>query len=468
MTRRQPLAPRLVLPLTCFTLLLSGGCSEDPANEDSATGAPSSPEASVGDTSQPLTYHRDVRALIEQKCAGCHQEGNIGPFALDNYDSVHGLRAAIEASVVSGSMPPWQPADGCNEYLGDTSLTDAERSRLLDWIALGAPEGDEADYVAPEDLREAFAFDREIALPEPYTPQGRPDDYRCFLMQWPETQAKFVTGFRMQPDRLDLVHHVLAYVVRPEQVADFQAMDDADPGPGYECFGGPNGEGGDAAGRPFQLGGWVPGASGAYYPAGTGIEVDPGSMIVVQMHYNSQTTEPGPDQSRLQVSLADSVERPAMTFLALNPQWLRPGGMPIPAGEANVVHEATLDITRFFPVLGGERIGLSQGDPFVIHAAGLHMHELGQSGRTEVVRSNGDEECLLDIPRWDFAWQGTYGLQQEVLVEPGDRMRIHCEWDNSATNQRFVEGEQIAPQDVQWGEGTGDEMCLSALFVTAP
>ena len=47
-------------------------------------------------------------------------------------------------------------------------------------------------------------------------------------------------------------------------------------------------------------------------------------------------------------------------------------------------------------------------------------------------------------------------------------LRISCTWDNSAENQPVVAGAVIEPQDVQWGEGTTDEMCLGILLVTRP
>jgi len=43
-------------------------------------------------------------------------------------------------------------------------------------------------------------------------------------------------------------------------------------------------------------------------------------------------------------------------------------------------------------------------------------------------------------------------------------LRLTCRYDNSPDNQPIVNGEQVAPRDVRWGEGTLDEMCL--LYMT--
>ena len=31
-----------------------------------------------------------------------------------------------------------------------------------------------------------------------------------------------------------------------------------------------------------------------------------------------------------------------------------------------------------------------------------------------------------------------------------------------------VDGKQVQPKDLSWGEGTGDEMCLGAIYVSEP
>ena len=42
-----------------------------------------------------------------------------------------------------------------------------------------------------------------------------------------------------------------------------------------------------------------------------------------------------------------------------------------------------------------------------------------------------------------------------------------CSWDNSASNQQIIDGDILEPIDVQWGEGTTDEMCLGGFYVTS-
>ena len=82
-----------------------------------------------------------------------------------------------------------------------------------------------------------------------------------------------------------------------------------------------------------------------------------------------------------------------------------------------------------------------------------------------VEHGDDSESCLLEIPRWDFNWQGSYGFTQPARVEPGDAMSIACTWDNSPENQPVVDGSKMPPTDINWGEGTNDEMCLGTIYM---
>jgi hypothetical protein len=88
------------------------------------------------------------------------------------------------------------------------------------------------------------------------------------------------------------------------------------------------------------------------------------------------------------------------------------------------------------------------------YTASLHMHTLGKTARMEIERTDGTTECLLQIDDWDFDWQRTYRFQEPVRLEEGDVWHLGCTWDNPTD------------QDVNWGEGTGDEMCLGTALVT--
>ncbi|MCA3011460.1 MAG: hypothetical protein INH41_03575 [Myxococcaceae bacterium] len=48
----------------------------------------------------------------------------------------------------------------------------------------------------------------------------------------------------------------------------------------------------------------------------------------------------------------------------------------------------------------------------------------------------------------------------------GDQLKLSCSWNNTAEFQPVMNGVRGPPRDANWGEGTGDEMCLGILYVS--
>ena len=109
--------------------------------------------------------------------------------------------------------------------------------------------------------------------------------------------------------------------------------------------------------------------------------------------------------------------------------------MSIPANDADVTHSYGAEVDDWWWRFVRENGVPLQGDDRIkIHSAALHMHLLGTSANILVPRPTGDRECLLDIPRWDFNWQGTYELTTPIVVSKQDGLRLSCTWDNFPEN----------------------------------
>jgi hypothetical protein len=425
--------------------------------------APEEPTTPPRQVDRNFTYHADTRDIIERKCVSCHQEGELAPFALDTYEDVKLFGPVAAYSIEAGTMPPWPPTRGYTPFHDDRSLTRQEKYILLEWIKAGMPEGDPADYQPTQAAAaEVASYNLELPMAQAYTPTLRPDDHRCFAIEWPLDEFTYVTDVNVLPGEKEVVHHVIVSIAEPEDAALYYAAGGEDGRPGWYCLGAGGVRG---APLPRQIGGWVPGVGREPVPEGTGIGVKPGSVMVVQMHYNTLTSEPVPDLSTVQVATQDSVEREAHSFLLADPAWLRPGGMPIPADDPDVTHSWRIR-GNALAFAFGESAGVSPGQPWVMHQGFMHMHNLGTRGRTTVQRPDGSEQVILDIRDWDFNWQGTYNFVNEMIVNPQDWVTIECSWDNSQENQEFVGGEQLITRDVEWGDGTQDEMCLMSVYMT--
>ena len=92
---------------------------------------------------------------------------------------------------------------------------------------------------------------------------------------------------------------------------------------------------------------------------------------------------------------------------------------------------------------------------------------LGVAGELSVKSPVGDQ-CLLKIDHFDYHWQNGHVLEKPVEIFLGaaeDQLFLSCTWDNSAANQPYIDGVQIAPRDVNWGSGVNDEMCIGFLYM---
>jgi hypothetical protein len=428
--------------MACALLLTAAACGNDK-------------EAGAGE----LTYYRDIKPIVDAKCAGCHFEGGAPPMPLGTYEEVAAHAGTIELAVGAGIMPPWHPSAECNDYVAVRALDDAHKAAILAWVDAGAPAGDPAREGPPLEIERTTLsrVDATLTMPEAYLPATAPgsfDDYRCFIVPWTEATTKYVTGFRARPGNLAVAHHAIAFLAPPSQAATYMALDAADAGPGWTCFGGPGGPG-----VPDWIGGWAPGNDGSELAPGLGIEIQPGSLIVLQMHYHTSKAVGSilTDRTSLELRLADQVDQRARILPWANPGWVM-GTMPmlIPANEPDVVHAFGFDPT-IAPLAGANRVS--------IYNAGLHLHRLGTRARLSIERAGGGSACLLQIDAWDFDWQGDYALREPQVLTPGDQLRVECHWDNTVANQPTAGGQPQPPRDVTWGEASTDEMCLGIFLV---
>lgn len=421
--------------------------------------------ASCADSSEPevISYYTHIEPILQTRCAGCHTADGIAPFALDSFAAVSRSADAVAAAVVSRTMPPWLAGDADVTYLGNPSLTDSQIDTIVDWVSQGKAEGNvEARGEPLAQLGEPLdRVDSILRMPEAYTPP-KGDDYRCFLLPWEHTETRYVTGLNALPGNESVVHHIAVFIIPPDAAGIAQTWQSDDGQAGYSCFGGPSGDP-DNFIPTLQLGGWLPGNPASKFPRGIGIEVKPGSLIALQMHYSSPLGVAEPDQTSIELQIETTVANRGVYAPWLDVQWVG-GNMPIPAGESNVTHSIREDPRTFFAAFIG---GLDLSNGFDIHGALFHMHQLGEQGHASVYK-NDQETRILSIPKWDFNWQQEYFLTHPVAFEPGDELELSCTWNNSLEAQPTVGDEQRAPANVNWGERTEDEMCVVNLLITEP
>ena len=495
------------LALCCAAALFTfTACSDDSGDGSTDDGTNTDVEGSVssngtmgGDSNgtmggdDAVTYHRDLRPLLETHCMSCHN-GTFAPASLTFSDPeiIELLGPAIVAAVENRTMPPWHANDGCNDYKDDLALTDAEIATFKRWVDEGMERGDPNDFIMPtpreaemnvEQLSEAPTL--RVTAPEPYTPTSMDsDDFRCFVYEPGFETDRFMKGFEVIPDNTSVLHHLLVYAV-PEDEADRLAeLEAEDPEPGYSCFGSTRTD------TDSLLVVWAPGGAKTPFPEGTGLRVKKGSKLVMQMHYNLTEGGMGMDQSGADVWFYPEGEAPEkeseMLFVG-NLPFAIPGRMDgttssscdtiyshdsvsFPPASGVNVDDVTIDnydevgrsgcVQQDFYYALGEDLQVDAVAPHM-HLYGTHISieilpvEVGEDGHSSAMMDQADDACLFDTNRWDFDWQRLYWFKQPFNVPRRGVVRLTCRFDNSNEDE-----------PVSIGEGSRDEMCLGLLYLT--
>jgi hypothetical protein len=391
-------------------------------------------------------WTQDVEPLVQQSCDGCHGYDGIAPMGLNSYlkAKLHGAQMAT--TVASHVMPPWPPSTEGVPLKGSRALA-ADQIRLIqDWVTAGMPEGPQSAHGELQPKVVHMNNNLSVAMKEPYTPEeGLTDDYRCFVIDPQVGTTQSITGYDIKPGTPGNVHHVILFEVLNQQgaVESVKALDGADGRPGYTCFGGPmldTTQSGPDGLPPYRLvGGWAPGQGATLMPPHTGIKLEAGAVLLMQVHYNELNGR-NPDLTTAQLQLTPKT--PDIQDALLVP--IVDQRFHIKAGDAHYTHGQSFTLPAFIPKA-------------TIHAVYPHMHLLG----TQISLSTkhaGVETLLINVPNWDFHWQGSYELLNPVTVVPGDELSVSCTWDNSAAHQPSLRGVQGPPRT--------DEMCLGFLYVT--
>lgn len=383
----------------------------------------------------PPTWSSEIACILYNNCSSCHHEGGIAPFSLTGYSTAYAFRQSIRRVVLDREMPPWPPDPAYRSFVDQRVLSEEEIAAIVAWVDSGAPEGDPAqtplpptydhgDLIAQPDLR--------VELPAYASQAAGADEYRCFVVPLNTDRDQYITAMEIIPGNPGIVHHVLVFV----DESDRPIINDArDPDPGYLCFGSP----GSTSAQ--LIGGWVPGQQPVFFPAGMGAPLPRGANLVVQVHYPSGSAGQM-DRTHVNFELTDNPStREVQVVPALNHvATLTNGPLYIPANTVKTFHaqlRVPADVTAFSVL--------------------PHMHLLGRSIRVYAVTPDRDTIRVIDIPHWDFHWQGNYYFPRAVHIPAFTMLHAEATYDNTRNNPH---NPSDPPVDVWVGEATTDEMML--------
>jgi Flp pilus assembly protein TadD len=311
-------------------------------------------------------------------------------------------------------------------------LSDEEVERIAAWVQSGTPEGEHAAPVAGLGAHHWDAGwqlgkpDLVITLPESYMlqPSGT-DVFRIFVLPIPVDRTRYVRGLEFHPGNARVVHHAN---IRVDRTPASRALDEADPGPGY------NGLVLRSADYPEgHFLGWTPGQVPPLLPKEMTWRLEPGTDLVVEVHMQPDgRTEPVKPSIALYFSDRPPTKTPAMLRLGRQ-------DIDIPAGEGHYV----VTDSYVLPV------------DVEVEAVQPHAHYRARDILGQATLPDGTTRELIHISDWDFRWQHVFRFERPFALPKGTKLSMRWVYDNSDANVRNPER---PPVRAQWGQRSADEM----------
>lgn len=388
------------------------------------------PGCRIGKIKEPatdtlVTYCNQIARIFQEHCVKCHREGEIGPFALTDYNEIIGWAEMIEEVVNEQRMPPWHANPEYGKFSNDCSLSNEQREQITQWVKDGAPFGDANDLPPEKTFVTGWQLPREPDIvfdinPEPYrVPADGEVKYQYFRVDPKFTEDKWISCAQLLPGNRAVVHHILAFARSKGSFGSLEAQR------GY-------------------LVGYVPGSLAEQYPSGLAKRIPADSELIFQIHYTPIGSEQF-DQSRLGIIFAnpDEVTNEVRTTSVVQPR------LRIPP------HEADYRTSNLLP------------EPLPdckLLTLAPHMHLRGSAFRYTAVLPDGLREILLDVPRYDFNWQTGYRLADPKPLPKGSKIFCEAQFDNSENNLNNPD----PSQSVRWGDQTYDEMMIGYFDIVIP
>ncbi len=373
-----------------------------------------------------VTWTHQISRIMQQHCQSCHRAGEIGPFELTDYREVVGWAAMIQEVVNERRMPPWSANPEHGKFSNDCRLSEAEIRLINQWVSQGAPEGDLAELPPPATFASGWQMgepDEIIPMaPKPFSvPATGTVEYKYFVVDPGFKEDKWVSAAECRPDKRAVIHHIIVGI---RGAGDF-------------------GQGVHDQVQSDWIAATAPGSPPMVLPQGYAKKIPAGAKLVFQMHYtpNGVATE---DLSSIGLKFIEpeQVTHEVLTVKAADGRFVIPPGSENHPVRASLKFDRDAELISLFP----------------------HMHLRGKSFRYTARLPNGDEEILLDIPRYDFNWQNGYELETIRKFPAGTRIICQAHFDNSTNN--IANPDPTA--EVRWGDQTWEEMMIGYMNVALP
>lgn len=364
-----------------------------------------------------ISYAHDVAPIIQEKCARCHVEGGIAPFAMDSYETVEGWSHMIREVLRTKRMPPWHADPHYGVFEDDLSLSKEELQTIVHWIDAGATNDAEEDPLAE---KKTYAKKWTLGEPDIVVQLNKEEipatgilDYRYQELEIDIEEDVWATAGQVIAGNDEVLHHVIVSLIYPDGFVE--PIDRRSPWIDGLFMG------------------WAPGQGAEKFPHNTGRILPKGSKLHFQLHY---TTNGKAQSDQSTIGIYTTNKAPEKEFFQVG------------AVEGDI----KLLPNEFYENSAKYRFD----EEVTLYSVLPHMHYRGKQMTYVALYPNGERETLLNVPNYNFNWQRTYWLKEPKTLPARTVVYVDAVFDNTARNTFNPAPEKT----VYFGDYSFDEMLV--------
>lgn len=367
---------------------------------------------------QPISYQHDIAPLLQRRCAHCHVEEGLAPWAMNRHLMILGWSPMIREVVMTRRMPPGQIDGYVGNWQQTHELPPDELAMLIHWIDQGAPQDGDVDPLADATTQtDAWPLgepDLIVEVPAQELPATGVVDFLLESAELSLPENKWLRAVAYDVGDKSVLHSLMIYardadapvssqtdLIDP-QVADYVSI-------------------------------FVPGERVDAFPEGSAFLLEANRDLAFKIRYLTSGRETV-DRTRIGLYFQEQAPKMMVDTLVIANE-----AISIPAGAAEHREQAISE-----PLASD--VYLSSLSP--------HAHGRAVSMQLTAVYPGGERELIANVANYNFNWQLTYRLQQPLLLPAGTRLQAETVYDNSLANP--LNADPGVP--VQWGVSDRDEM----------
>ncbi len=399
-----------------------------------------------------VNYVDDIQPILAVHCMPCHSSGNIGPMALDSYESAASFASMIAFVTSENLMPPWKADYGYSNLDITEPLNEAKKSTIRKWIDDGLYENKTTtDSLTMHNVKEQYCIDgthfrhqnikniskssllqRTYVVSENYIQQ---DDYKArqqvFVIPSNLESDIFVEKIVFEPGDSSIVLSANIYLDQSDRGLN---LDKKDPKSGYANLGSIGFRTNNSVWHQ-----WCPDNEQEAFKNYVK-SIPARSNFILQIQYLPSASSKS-DQSKFTIFYnEDKSNKPTLhSEYLINSSLLKNEFLVPKNSQQNCRAVYTFDyeakITAIMPY-----------GQFICTGWEIFIHHKNQ--RTTP---------LLKINDWQLMWKRQYGFEKLIQVQPGDQLIAIATYNNTEENLDIP----ILPTKIVYeGEGRFKEQFL--------